>query len=75
MPFRLLPPRHGYEAINYKALAAIFDQMARVRGKTMARAVRMIMCSRREPIHFRRRRRALHRNLNSAGFHTDCAIR
>jgi hypothetical protein len=36
MPFRLLPARNGYEIIEYKALAALFDQMRPAAEKTIA---------------------------------------
>jgi hypothetical protein len=36
MPFRLLTARNGYETIEYKALAALFDQMRPPTEKTMA---------------------------------------
>jgi len=36
MPFRLLTARNGYETIEYKALAALFDQIRPLTEKTIA---------------------------------------
>ena len=36
MPFRLLTARNGYETAEYKALAALFDQMRPAAEKTIA---------------------------------------
>jgi hypothetical protein len=36
MPFRLLTDRNGYETIQYKASAGLFDQMRPAAEKTIA---------------------------------------